>query len=97
MKRKFVYAALALPVVVFLVLFLMMPAPTRATFVTEFQHRFGMLFGYEPPKPTDSGLRLDHPEEYGPQPGGEVESDDDDASEVESKADPAELQTANGQ
>lgn len=85
MKRKYVYAALALPFIVFLVFLAVMPARTRSTFITEFQHRTAALFGQAPAAtPRPSGLRLDHPDEYGPQPGAEADDTDDEQSEPSS-------------
>ena len=73
MNRKFVYGLLSLPVVMCLVLLAIMPGETRATFLTEFNHRVRLMMGYEPKTYGDGemGLRSEHPEEYG--------LDDDDA------------------
>ena len=54
---------------VLLVGFFAMPAETRGTFLTEFVHRTRLMFGYEPDPIVgadgSSGLRIEHPEEYG--------------------------------
>ena len=72
MNRKRVYLLLALPVLGLVVYLAVVPAATRKTFITEFGHRTAALFGYDlAPLPEDKGLRSDHPEEYGPQPGQE--------------------------
>lgn len=78
MKRKHVYMLLAAPILAVLILLLVLPSSTRQMFLYEFKHNVGGLLGYEavPVKGADgsTGLRSEHPEEYGgaaPQEGEE--------------------------
>ena len=72
MNRKRLYMLLASPILVFAIYMVVLPSSTRSTFITEFKHRTALMFGYDlSPAPEDKGLRSDHPEEYGPQPGNE--------------------------
>ena len=71
MKRKYVYSALGLPVVVVAGVLLLLPSHTRSMFISEFKHRYLAMFVDEPEQPLE-GLRRQNPEEYGPPPGAEA-------------------------
>ena len=82
MNRKRLYMLLASPILAFVIYMAVLPSSTRSTFITEFKHRAASMFGYDlSPAPEDKGLRSDHPEEYGPQPGAET-GDEDSSSEA---------------
>lgn len=96
MKRKYVYALVACPILILVAYLLVVPSGTRSTFISEFTHRTKMMFGFQP-EPivgTDGelGLRSERPEEYGLEQEGaaeEVEAGTDSAIEdgaVESEA-----------
>lgn len=84
MSKK-ILGLLGIVVLVLLVGFFAMPAETRGTFLTEFVYRTRLMFGYKPEPITgadgSSGLRIEHPEEYGlPHgEGGEEHVDGEDA------------------
>lgn len=69
MKRKYVYALLATPFLLALICLFVLPSSTREIFLYEFKHKAQALMGYEaePVMGADgsSGLRIEHPEEYG--------------------------------
>lgn len=76
MNRKYLYALLATPFLLAIIGLLVLPSSTREMFLYEFKHA---LMGYDPEdvKGADgsSGLRIEHPEEYGPQGGEEALSE----------------------
>lgn len=107
MQRRHVYLLLAAPLLILAVVLLILPAETRSTFFSEFQHRTKLMFGYEPPPFTgedgkELGLRLESPEEYGPagdETAGDVAAETEDADDAGQAAgqsiEPAEGDDAN--
>ena len=87
MKRTYLYSLLALPLLLLVVYLAVIPSSTRATFLSEFSHKIALLFGHEPEPMVGAdgkkGLRLESPEEYGPQPGSVEESIEPNAAREE--------------
>ncbi len=83
MKRKYVFGLFALFLLTVVIVYSLTPSATRALFFSEFRHRAGLMMGYEPEPVGDGtqGLRLERPEEYGPQPGGPAEDADEQETE----------------
>lgn len=86
MNRKYVYALVALPLLI-LVALLVLPGETRSTFISEFVHRTKLMFGFQPEPIVgadgEMGLRSERPEEYGLQPeaeDGETEAESNGAA-----------------
>lgn len=87
MNRKKIYGLLAFVVLVPIVCFaVLVPSATKAMFFHEFKHNAGLMFGYEPEPVTGadgtSGLRIEHPEEYGMAPS--EDSGDGESTESQS-------------
>ena len=100
MNRKKLYGLLAILLLVPIAYLAALPSSTRATFFYEFKHNVGTLLGYEPDPIVgadgSSGLRLEHPEEYGvphadgdagEEPIDEVVGDEAEAKSVAAESD----------
>lgn len=85
MKIKPLYLLLALPVLLFVLYFAVVPGVTRDAFIIDFKHRIGAMFGYEPPPiGGEEGLRIERPEEYGMvEADPDIESGDGEAGPTE--------------
>ena len=76
--KKAIYCLIALPFVVLVIYLAVIPSTTRKAFILEFRHRTAALFGMEPePKDGPKGLRIERPEEYGLQPAGEPDAEEE--------------------